>query len=193
MGSPSATLAWQSAIVVRLRANDDSALSELMGAYFDAVADVAFHYVRTIDAARDVAQTVFIRVWEHRHSLEVSGNIVHYLRRSARNAALDALDRNAAAARLAATVALDLELFHPHDDNSGLSAVEAHELTEAVRHAVGDLPPRVREVALLYLEQGLEPGEIAQVLGTAPRTVYNQLRRAMQHLTQVLGAWREPS
>ena len=192
MASPSAQFARDLALVQRLNADDETALAELMRDHFDAVADIAFHYVRSVDAARDIAQTVFIRLWEHRRTLRLTGNVIHYLRRSARNAALDALDRDAAAARLAATVALDCTLVPLRDEGDRMRELEARELTEAVQRATRLLPPRVREVTALYLEQGLEPGEIAHLLGTAPRTVYNQLRRAMRELAAALADWKNP-
>ncbi|HXC24637.1 MAG TPA: sigma-70 family RNA polymerase sigma factor [Gemmatimonadaceae bacterium] len=187
------TSEWEASIITRLQASDETALRELMQAYFDNVADVAFRYVRTVDGARDVAQDVFIRLWERRLSLVPSGHIIHYLRRAARNAALDALDRDASANRLAESLQYESDLIRPQAENLGISAVEADELHQAVRDAMRALTPRVREVALLYLEQGLEPGEIAQLLGVAPRTVYNQLRTAMRTVGETMSGWRPGS
>jgi RNA polymerase sigma-70 factor (ECF subfamily) len=181
---------WEAALVARLQADDETALRELMDAYFDTVAEVAFRYVRTTDAARDVAQDLFIRLWERRLLLEPTGQLVHYLRRAARNAALDVLDRDAAAARLAQKLASEYELIRPYNENMGANEVDTDELNQALHRAVEGLSPRVREVVLLHIEQGLEPGEIAQLLGTAPRTVYNQLRKAMQHVTDALSGWQ---
>lgn len=180
---------WESAILNRLRANDEAALRQLMEAYFDTVANVAFRYVRDPDAARDIAQNVFISVWNHRLTPPTPGKLVHYLRRAARNTALNAIDRDAAAARLASTLTSDSAIFHPYEENRGASEVDVEELRQAVQRAMAKLSPRVREVALLHLEQGLQPGEIAQLLGVAPRTVYNQLRKAMHYLAEALGGW----
>lgn len=185
----SGTPEWEAALVLRLREGDETALRELMEVYFDTVADVAFHYVRNTDDARDVAQLVFIRVWENRQTLLVTGQLVHYLRRAARNAALDMLARDASAARLAHHVTAEYDVVRPYDENLGASQVDIDELNQAVRRAMATLSPRVREVASLYLEQGLEPGEIAQLLRVAPRTVYNQLRKAMRTLANTLEGW----
>lgn len=187
--STSGTPEWEVALVARLHDGDETALRELMDAYFQTVADVAFRYLRTTDDARDVAQEVFIRLWERRGALAPTGKLVHYLRRVARNSALDRLDRDAAAMRLERTLTSEYEIVRPHEENRGAMEVDMAELSQAVRRAMEELSPRVREVAGLYLEQGLEPGEIARLLGVAPRTVYNQLRTAMQRLADALGGW----
>jgi RNA polymerase sigma-70 factor (ECF subfamily) len=173
-------------LIVRLRADDERALEEAMRAYLTDVAAVAFTYVRNSDTAADVAQDVFIRVWERRHALDPSGRLLHYLRRAARNTALKVLERDAAAARLAAALLREYAVLPHHAGNAGLSAVEAQEFNRQVREALVALPPRVREIVLLSHERAMTPGEIATLLGVAPQTVYNQLGRAMKTLARAL-------
>src|SRR5690349_14372169 len=92
-------LSW-AALVARLHADDERALSDLMDTQYDDVVALAYHYVRTSDVARDIAQDVFISVWERRRQLRADGNIPAYLRRATRNLALTLLARDASAARL---------------------------------------------------------------------------------------------
>jgi RNA polymerase sigma-70 factor (ECF subfamily) len=175
-------------LVERIRQHDVEALDELMDRYLDDVVGIAFHYTQTSDWASDVAQDVFINVWERRKSLDPLGNIAHYLRRAARNAALNALRHEAAVSRLQQIAAQEWTIVHPHLDNHGLRNVEVEEFNARVRTILATLSPRVQEVALLYHQRGLEPAEIASLLGVAPQTVYNQLRMAMQALSR---AFRE--
>jgi RNA polymerase sigma-70 factor (ECF subfamily) len=175
-------------VIARLREGEEHALRTIMERYFDTVTDVALHYVRHVDVARDIAQEVFIRVWHRRRTLDPTAPIVHYLRRAARNASLDALDRDKAAGKLATTLAAAVN-GDAYGENLGAQSLEMGDIHAAVHRALATLSPRVREVATLYIEGGFEPGEIAELLNVAPRTIYNQLRTAMQTLKPALAEW----
>ncbi|HEY2940585.1 MAG TPA: bifunctional nuclease domain-containing protein [Gaiellaceae bacterium] len=65
-------------------------------------------------------------------------------------------------------------------------AVEAAELLERVRSAFEALPPRQRDVALLYYVDGLSCGEIAALLGSSAGAVRVGLHRARRELRRRL-------
>jgi RNA polymerase sigma factor (sigma-70 family) len=65
-------------------------------------------------------------------------------------------------------------------------AVEARELLERVRSAFEALPPRQRDVALLYYVEGLSCGEIAALLGSSTGAVRVGLHRARRELRRRL-------
>src|SRR5262245_31167485 len=92
--------AFFASLIRRLRADDESALRDVMDAQYEDVVALAYQYVRSRDLARDVAQDVFIALWERRNTLREDGNLIGYLRRAARNTALSLLTRDASAARL---------------------------------------------------------------------------------------------
>lgn len=171
-------------LLARMRTGDESALEVLMDRYMDDVFSIAFHYVRTADVASDITQEVFVKFWERRQALDATQSIAHYLRVAARNSALKVLRHDSANARLETNISLEHELFYPHTINTGMRAIDAQEFTRELHSALNALSPRVREVALLYHERGLEPGEIAALLGVAPQTVYNQLQTAMKALVK---------
>lgn len=177
-------------LIERLREDDSSALAILMDQYLDDVVGIAFHYTQTVDLAVDVAQDVFIKIWEVRRTLDPSGDIVRYLRKTARNAALNAVRHEATINRLQQAAVREWAIILPHIDHDGLQSLEIEEFNAEVRTILSGLSPRVQEVALLHHQRGLEPGEIASLLGVAPQTVYNQLRIAMQALSHAFRAKR---
>jgi RNA polymerase sigma factor (sigma-70 family) len=177
-------------LIVRLLADDERALEDAMRAYLSDVVAIAFSYVRTRDVAADVAQDVFIKTWARRHTLDPSGNLLHYLRRAARNTALHVLERDAASARFERSLTQEYTVLRSHDENTGLTTLEAEEFNQQVRDVLGGLSPRVREIAILYHERAMEPGEIAAMLDVAPQTVYNQLGKAMKVLAQAFRSSR---
>ena len=170
------------ALIEKLRAGDEGALRLAIDRYFSDVIAIAFHYVGTSDAAKDIAQEVFIEVWHKRDRLDPSGNLGRYLRRAARNRSLKVLRHEAAVARLGQVIAREYEVSYAHGSICDTPQFETEELVQQVRAVFETLSPRVREIALLYHEGGLEPAEIAAMLGIAPQTVYNQLQTVMRAL-----------
>ncbi len=63
---------------------------------------------------------------------------------------------------------------------------ETRELVNAVRTSVAELPEHERRVVMLRLHHGLQPAEIAEVLGLASGTVRMRLHRALARLRERL-------
>jgi len=63
----------------------------------------------------------------------------------------------------------------------------ADELHARVRAAIGRLPPRQREVAVLSLGEGLPAGEVARVLEITEANVYTCLHLARKRIAEVIG------
>jgi RNA polymerase sigma-70 factor (ECF subfamily) len=55
-----------------------------------------------------------------------------------------------------------------------------------VRRLASQLPPRTRQAYSLYYEHELSYAEIAEIMGTAVKTVENQLARALRLLCRGL-------
>jgi RNA polymerase sigma factor (sigma-70 family) len=64
----------------------------------------------------------------------------------------------------------------------------AYETRELVQAALAKLPEADRELVLLNTWEGLEPTEIASVVGLAPGTVRTRLHRARGRLRELLAA-----
>ena len=174
------------ALIERLRAGDDGAFLELWHSYAARLADVAYRYLRSADAAADVVQQTFIYVWESRATLAVHTSLANFLYGMVRNRATNTLahDRVVRAHRERVTAEYDLAAFATY--NEGAHNLDAEELASAVRTIVDALPARTREIFLMNREDGLSPAEIAIFLHLSPQTVYNQLARAVQMLAQGL-------
>ena len=184
--APARDAAW----VARLRADDERALQEMMEAHFDDIAELAWQYVRSPDVARDIAQETFIRCWEQRHRLRADTSLRPYLSRIARNRALDLLRADARAANLERKVMAEYAASASPTDNDGAARLEADEFRLLIRKVGATLPPRVREILLLYFEQALDPAEIASILRLAPSTVYACLRKGLRVYVRALtGRW----
>ena len=170
------------ALLARILNGDANGLAALIDRHWIAVVRYSNSILHDQDLAEDVAQEVFIRLWEHRESWGLEGSVCGLLFRIARNLSLD--ERRRVAAR-------ERAVTHLPEQNQNLSPsqqLENRELRQAIEMAVDDLPVRRREVFLLVRHHGLSYREAAEVLGLSTQTVANHLSLAMVDLRESLRA-----
>jgi RNA polymerase sigma-70 factor (ECF subfamily) len=164
-------------LLARLRDDDAAALDALLERHWAALCRYVVRTTGSQDAAADVAQEAFCRLWEMRATWRLDGSVRGLLFRLARNAAVSEHRREQARERAAGTYA-ELTL----DPKSAVLPAERAELRDAIEDAVEHLPARRREVFTLRMVDDLSYDEIAEVMGTSRQTVANQLSRALATL-----------
>jgi RNA polymerase sigma-70 factor (ECF subfamily) len=104
--------------------------------------------------------------------------------RATRNRALNHVRHQAVAARAAALD--DSEEAHAAD---APTRVDAQELEVAIAQAVATLPERCRAVFELSRRHHMSYAQIAEALDIAPKTVENQMGKALRILRAALAPW----
>jgi RNA polymerase sigma-70 factor (ECF subfamily) len=125
---------------------------------------------------------VFVRLWERRETLVVSGTLRQYVFVATRLRALELLRRDRMEGRHAGRVA-----EQTIDETAERGAQLEDELERldrfiAVTRAVQELPPRQREIVRLRWVEGLTNAQAAARLGISVKGVEIQLTRALQTL-----------
>ncbi|MDQ6828680.1 MAG: sigma-70 family RNA polymerase sigma factor [Gemmatimonadota bacterium] len=169
------------ALVERLRRGDESALDVLLLRFWAPLVAYAERLADTRDAAEDIAQRTFYRVWERRADWRPAGSLRGLLYRVAHNLAVSERRAGQALER-AARVHVDRV---PHV-RTPLDAVEERQLRARLERAIQALPERRRQVFVLRCQHDLSYKEIAQVMGTSTQTVANQLSHALSTLRVTL-------
>lgn len=164
---------------------DGRAFDQLVQAHWAAVVN----YVAGLldghgDAAKDVAQDVFVRVWERRVSWEPTGSPRSFLLGIARNLTLNYRKWRAVRARAAGRIRSLLREWQL--TATPLEHVEEAEAGAAVQRVLAKLPARRREVFLLVRVQGLSYREVADIMNISPQTVANQMSAALSDLRRLL-------
>ena len=152
--------------------------------YRDARDDV-FAYTATLlrdhAAAEDVTAQAFERAYKRRSRFDARrGSPRAWLFGIARNAALDELRSR----KRAATA----ELPHPPSEPGPDEAAELAAERDAVRHALGKLAARDRELIALKYHAELSNAEIAEVVGVSASNAGTMLHRAMNKLREAVDA-----
>lgn len=172
----------------RLAAGDAGALRALFDAAHDPLVEYVGGLLRDDQAARDVVQDTFVRVWQHRATLDPARSLRALLYRTARNLAFNAVrDARTRARLLGDGGEATPDDVLPWAAPDPVAEVEAGELAERVRAAIAALPERQREALTLSRFDGLTHEEVADVMGCSARTVNNHLVRALATLRARLG------
>jgi RNA polymerase sigma-70 factor (ECF subfamily) len=186
--------AIEQSLIAKAQSGDEAAFTEILERYKRPVLDFVYRMIGDPDAAQDVAQEVFVRVWRgigrftHRQDAAFSS----WLFQIARNACIDVIRRQARDP-LHAVAAAPVVLEQSPSPNSTANDVAAREIGERVAAAVTSLPEDQRTVVALAEYEGLSYKEIAAVMNCSVKSVEAYLYRARQTLRHALRDMAPPS
>jgi RNA polymerase sigma-70 factor (ECF subfamily) len=170
--------------LVALRSEDSGALRSIFDAYYAMVRHTTGRLVTDTSLADDLAQEVFIRLWQKRAELQIEGSLGGYLRRMAINEALAHLRRK------------QLLVFEERPEQQALPAYERTdgallqgELQQAINQAINALPSGCRAVFQLSRQESMTYQEIATQMNISVKTVENQMSKALKILRAKLAGY----
>jgi RNA polymerase sigma-70 factor (ECF subfamily) len=166
-------------ILRRLARHEIAALDEAFARNWAPLLSYVTRITGTREAAEDIAQQAFYRLWERRETLRIDGSLRGFLYYVARNMAIS--HRRSDRVRARAVTA------HQMDQPTSVSIELGYEgLSGELQRALRALSDRRREILLLHSVDGLSHKEIARLLGIAPQTVANQFSAALNDLRRLL-------
>jgi RNA polymerase sigma-19 factor, ECF subfamily len=167
----------------RIRSGDETAFEAMFRAHYDGLCRYVAQYLGSRDAAEDVVQGVFARIWEARAHWVV-GDLQHYLYAAVRRRAIGQFRR--AAVRRRAAPLLAFEGAGPTAVTPADAEFEAQELRRRLERALATLPPRTRAAFVLSRGQGLSYREVASRMAISPKTIGVHISRALTVLRKAL-------
>lgn len=142
-------------------------------------------------AAEDVAQEVFMRLWERPHLYDPRrGSLAAFLSVMARSRALDRHRAESALDRARLRFA-DVEAFKPVAAEPAQDELERRDERERLRQALLRLPHTQRQTVALAYGRELNSAEIARVMHVGRATARSRLRLGLGKLRADLGLERE--
>lgn len=179
-------------LVRRCRAGDGAAWEEIVSAFSRRVYNLAYRFTSRADAAEDLTQEVFVRVYRSLEQYDPKqGDLQNWLMRLARNLIIDDYRRRQRAPQ--DTHAEDLESHTYHLHASGASQqkeLERQELGRQVQAGIDKLPPDLRTCVLLRDIEELSYQEIVDLLKIPEGTVKSRINRGRIELAKILRRMR---
>ena len=167
------------ALVEAIKRDDQVAYRTLFDRYYKYLLVTAYAYVKDNNTIRDLAQDVFFEIWKKRKTLNIN-NVKAYLRRAVINKSLNYIK----AQRLNFEETNDS--FDLPEKSNVQEQLEANQLQAVINEAIDRLPERCRVVFALRRFEGLSLKEIAAKMDISPKTVENQLTKAMKILRKAV-------
>jgi len=150
-----------------------------------ALCDLAFNIVGDKDAAKDVVQEVFYKLWKNREEVHYGELLRNYLFRATAHTAYNYLRSRKKIVRIDDIPAFEDQAANPQaGENADHTALELR-----VRNAIDNLPGRCRTIYLMSRHEGLKYHEIASALNLSTKTVENQMGIALQKLREALKSY----
>jgi RNA polymerase sigma-70 factor (family 1) len=165
-----------------LRNSDDRSFSELYDATYDALMRYALYIVHDQNAAADILQDVYMKVWQIRSDIDPERSLRALMYQMVRNYALNHERQKKRHA------AEEVEADHPSVGFEMLTdeRIDADSLQERIEQWIDQMPERRREAFMLSRYEGLSHEEIAALMSLAPKTVNNHIVLALRHIRQQL-------
>jgi RNA polymerase sigma-70 factor, ECF subfamily len=172
-------------------AREQGALAALYDRYGARVFALALRLLGDRQAAEEVAQDVFLRIWQRADTFQPgTSSVLAWLLAITRNRSIDELRSRRAAARRQEIAELPRAPAGDADDPQ--RRAEDRLLADDVRRVLVDLPPRQRRAVELAVFGGLTHSEIAAALDAPLGTVKSWLRQGLRQLRASLGpGWPE--
>lgn len=149
--------------------------------FYPKVYCFALGFLKNVDDADDIAQTVFIRLWTKRETLANIYNLDAYLYTITKNTVLNHIASQRA-------FAIDVSTLRNlgSDHASPQEQIEAQDLQLLIDMIVENMPRQRQTVYRMSREQGLSNDEIAERLGLQKKTVENHLNLALGEIREML-------
>jgi RNA polymerase sigma-70 factor (ECF subfamily) len=157
---------------------------DLFKANYSSLCRIAWRITNSQEAAEDIVQDCFYRLWKEREKIAIRFSIKSYLYKTVANAALNHIKSNK---RFQVLELKDDGDFIDDSDNKE-SEEQKDAMAAKIKSVVDELPPKCRAVFVLCKYEGMKYREVAETLEISIKTVENQMLIAMQKIRENLGS-----
>lgn len=161
---------------------DQKAQFQLYKLYYKAMYNTSLRIVNDTMEAEDIMQEAFLSAFDKIESYERQVSFGAWLKRIVINKSLDHIKKRSL--DLYSIDEISLDIPDEKEETGDLDAMRFK--IEEIRNAITRLPEKYRIVISLYLIEGYDHDEIAEILDINSSTSRSQLVRAKQKLIHIL-------
>lgn len=172
--------------VMAATAGDRSAFERLISQCRHTVTGIALAIVKDLDASEEVAQEVFIYLWQQLGSLREPASFLPWVRQMTRHRSYNYLRDNKVKQKVLGEEAESLLENFADPAASMQDLLEREQQQIIMQDFISQLPEDSREIVLLYYREEQSSQQVADLLGLSDANVRKKLSRVREQLKDSL-------
>lgn len=168
-------------LLLTLKTGNRQSFTVLYNQYWSQVYNFSRLYLTSRDAAEEVVQEVFVKVWESREFIREDDNFKGLLFIITRNLIFNQSRKSFNEDFYKITMLAAMEESYDME-----AEIDAKNLREYIDQLIADLPPQRKLIFTMSRNENMSYKEIAEKLNISEKTVENQISSAIKFLKQNL-------
>lgn len=164
---------------------DNGAFERMVTRCQRSVCSIALAIVKDLDASEDIAQQVFIHIWQQLHTLQNPASFLPWVRQITRYRAFNYLRDNKVAVTVGGDSA-DAALAAFASEDALADDLAKAQQNHIMADFISQLPEDSREIVLLFYREEQNSQQVAELLGLSESNVRKKLQRVRELLKQQL-------
>ncbi|MCU0391869.1 MAG: RNA polymerase sigma-70 factor [Thermoflexibacter sp.] len=169
-------------VIIAIKQDSERTFEQVFHEYYEKLSHYAYSFLKDMDEAEEIVQGIFYCYWEKRKSLEITTSLKSYLYKMVYNRCLNVKKHE--------KVRIEYQKYKMVDfcqsPNYTSDIIERRELEKQIDKAIEGLPEQCRIIFKMSRFDELKYSEIAEQLGISPKTVENQMGKALKVLRRQL-------
>lgn len=178
--------AEEAKLIELLSRDSEQAFQKLYNLHHQRIYKLAMRYLKADEAAEEVVQDVFMKLWLQRKAIKSGSPIEAWLFTVGKNIVINKLKKQANEWKALA----QLKYTHPSEDNSMQEKIQDADYKVLLDGALNDLSEKQLQVYNMARQENLSYNQIAEHLAISPLTVKTHMSRALCHIRSVLNAYQ---
>ena len=167
-------------LLFELSQDDRGAFAEIYRRYWSLLLALAYNRLKDLQSAEDIVHDVFASIWHNRQRQEIK-TLKNYLATAVKYLVLREIRKKAHYQLYQET-----ELHYTSQENFGDVKFDTKQILCMLQQEIETLPGKCRLIFKLSREEGMSIKQIAKEMDIAPKTVENQLNKALRRLRGTL-------
>ena len=150
----------------------------LFRSHYKPLCVFVYNLIKDQEAAEDIVQEVFVKVWNNREKIDTSRSVKSYLFKAAYNQTLNYIDKNKFMADLSDYAEAEMQNYATSADQD----LQLKEIEKQAERAINQLPVKCKAVFLMCRKENMTYREVADAMNISVKTVENQMGKALKSL-----------
>lgn len=169
-------------ITLRLKAGDEAAFEDIFYRYYKHLLAIGIKFLKNPDLAEDAVQDIFLKLWDHRDSLNETYSIKNFLSISMKNHVLNVIRNH----HQSIWEYLSVEIEELKGEETTGNTFQYQEYSAILEQGLQHLTPQREKVFRLRVFSGLDNEQVARQLSVSVNTVKVQFSQATKFLKEYL-------